>query len=412
MTSPGMKPPLSTRRHDLDWLRVIAFALLIFYHVGMFYVTWDWHVKSTHSSPLIEPVMALLNPWRLALLFFISGVALHFAIAKTTIGAFLKNRTVRLFVPIAFGMLVVVMPQSYFELLYKGEIEPGLIAFYPDYFGLPPGPFSIITPTWNHLWYVVYILFYTLILAPLFPVLLWLANGPAARFFAWLERDRSGFLIVAIPVLPFVAYRLFLDPIFPTTHALFDDWANHAHSLTIVVLGFLAAKSPAFWSAIENGWRKALWIVIAGAVIIVTARLNYGAVRASDTVWTLVQVIRVVYAWAMIVTLLGMAQSYFNRPSRTLSYFSDAIFPYYILHQTLIVAIGFALLDAGLPAWLEATLVTSGTVLGCIVGYELVRRAGPARPLFGLPWKEKAKPAPAPRLLTTHPAAFIASAEP
>ena len=61
------------RRIDLDWLRIAAFGLLIFYHVGMFYVTWDWHVKSSHASQIIEPLMRLSNPWRLTLLFIISG---------------------------------------------------------------------------------------------------------------------------------------------------------------------------------------------------------------------------------------------------------------------------------------------------------------------------------------------------
>ena len=62
--------PVAGRRHDLDWLRVGAFGFLIFYHIGMFYVTWDWHVKSPYAGPGLEPAMGLVNPWRLALLFF------------------------------------------------------------------------------------------------------------------------------------------------------------------------------------------------------------------------------------------------------------------------------------------------------------------------------------------------------
>ncbi len=68
--------PAFPRRYDLDWLRIIAFGLLILYHSGMFYVTWGWHVKSVHAGPEAEWAMLLLNPWRLSLLFFISGVAL------------------------------------------------------------------------------------------------------------------------------------------------------------------------------------------------------------------------------------------------------------------------------------------------------------------------------------------------
>ena len=66
------------RRHDLDWVRVSAFALLVLYHVGMYYVTWDWHVKSPAASDTLEPFMLLSSPWRLALLFLVSGAATAF----------------------------------------------------------------------------------------------------------------------------------------------------------------------------------------------------------------------------------------------------------------------------------------------------------------------------------------------
>ena len=64
--------PPDARRIDLDWIRIGAFALLILYHVGMFYVTWDYHVKSPHASHAVEPFMFLTNPWRLTLLFIVS----------------------------------------------------------------------------------------------------------------------------------------------------------------------------------------------------------------------------------------------------------------------------------------------------------------------------------------------------
>jgi hypothetical protein len=74
------------RRYDLDWIRVGAFFLLILYHVGMFYVPWEWHVKSPHPVEALEPVMLLTNPWRLTLLFLVSGAATRFMADKTTVG--------------------------------------------------------------------------------------------------------------------------------------------------------------------------------------------------------------------------------------------------------------------------------------------------------------------------------------
>lgn len=387
-----MKPSPDTRRHDLDWLRVAAFGLLILYHVGMFYVTWGWHVKSSHASPLIEPAMALLNPWRLALLFFISGVAVRFALDKTPTARFLRERSVRLLVPLAFGMAVVVMPQAYVELLGKGEIEPGIIDFWPRYLTIP-GTFSIITPTWNHLWYVAYVLVYTVIAAFAAPALNRLAAGPAARVFAAMSADRTGLVLILAAALPFLVYRLLLDPVFPTTHAMADDWANHAHSLTIFLFGYLAAKNPDFWTAIARHWHKALGLALVIGMAIVMARLNWQAVRGDDTLLQTMQLLRVLYAWAAIVALLGVAQRWLNRPGRRLAYLTEAIFPYYILHQTLIVLIGWSLLDAGLSAPVEAAVVIGGTLAGCVIGYEIVRRLGPARLLFGLPLSAHKSPA-------------------
>ena len=107
------------RHHFLDWVRIIAFFLLILYHVGMYYVTWGWHVKSPHAGTTLEPFMMLSSPWRLALLFLVSGVASSVMLAKLRPLAFLGKRSWRLLIPLLFGMLVIVPPQSYLEVVEK-----------------------------------------------------------------------------------------------------------------------------------------------------------------------------------------------------------------------------------------------------------------------------------------------------
>ena len=60
----------------LDWLRIAAFAVLVLYHLGMYYVRWDFHVKSPFAAevgPWLEPWMRLTEPWRMSLLFIVSG---------------------------------------------------------------------------------------------------------------------------------------------------------------------------------------------------------------------------------------------------------------------------------------------------------------------------------------------------
>ncbi|HBQ49565.1 MAG TPA: hypothetical protein DD728_11925, partial [Hyphomonas atlantica] len=74
---------------------------------------------------------------------------------------------------------------------------------------------------------------------------------------------------------------------------------------------------------------------------------------------------RLAYAWIAIAALLGLAQRFLNRPSRALTYMTEAIFPWYILHQTLTVMLGYWLTRQGLPVGLEAVLVIGGTFAGC-----------------------------------------------
>ena len=151
------------RRFDLDWVRILAFALLVPYHVGMYYVSWDWHVKSPELVPALEPFMILSAPWRLALLFLVSGVATAHLRAKLPVG-FLRQRSWRLLLPLLFGMYVVVPPQAYLELVEKvpGGYHAGYLGFMADYLKagdlhcMAPGD-CVDAPTWNHLWVVAYL---------------------------------------------------------------------------------------------------------------------------------------------------------------------------------------------------------------------------------------------------------------
>lgn len=385
MSLPPKDTTLFTRRHDLDWLRVIAFGLLIFYHVGMFYVTWGWHVKSQYAGPLIEPLMTTVNPWRLALLFFISGVAVRFASDKSGVLRFTGSRALRLGVPVIFGMVMVVMPQSYFQLRQAGIIEPGIAAFYPRYLAGDPA-FGIMTPTWNHLWYVVYLLVYVLLLAPVLPLLRRAADGTPGQGLGWIA-SRPARLILLI-ALPFIAYEYLLTPHFPTTHDLIGDWANHAHRFSVFLLGYFAAKNPAFWQGVERALPAALvtaiglW-VLGSAAEALWPTIGNTLLGASLTFSE--PALKVLYAWTVILSLLGHGQRYLNRPGKVLKYLTGAVFCYYIVHQTITVSAGYWLTENfALGPVIEPVLVIAATVLGCALSYEVIRRIPGLRLAFGI----------------------------
>jgi hypothetical protein len=377
------------RRIDLDWVRIGAFGLLILYHVGMFYVSWGWHIKSAHRITALEPLMLALNPWRLALLFLVSGVATRFMLRKTAASALMCSRSSRLLIPLMFGMLVIVPPQAYIQIVEALGYTNGFVDFYlKRYFAFGkafcPNP-CIILPTWNHLWFVAYLWVYTMALG-----LVLMAVPAVTRWIErWLAPLLSGALLLIVPSLLFGLFRLTLLPSFPSTHALFGDWYNHALFASVFLLGFLLAHATSFWETIE----RQRWIALALAVAFYASWIALRAVSGGGTPLRLYAGFAYgFYQWLCIVAVLGFARRWLNRDSATRRYLTDAIFPYYIVHQTAIIMIAHALRGSGLSAGIEAAIIIGGTAATCIATYEIVRRVAWLRPLCGLK-SETAQPA-------------------
>jgi hypothetical protein len=378
--------PEDSRRIDLDWVRIVAFGLLILYHVGMLYVSWGFHIKSGHRITELEPLMLLLNPWRLALLFLVSGVASRFMLGKLTPGRLVRSRTARLLPPLLFGMLVIVPPQAYIQILESVGYDGGFLDFYrTQYFAFGPrfchpGP-CLLLPTWNHLWFVAYLWIYTMALGAVVAVVPQLVRR--------LERATapilSGGLLLLLPAAMLAAYRLLLLPSFPSTHALFGDWYNHALYGTVFLFGFIVARADTVWFAISRLRWPALGS--AAAIFISWLVLRYFYTSGQPTPLALKIYGGIAYGcyqWFCIVAVLGFAQRWLNRDSPARRYLTDAVFPYYIVHQTAIILIAHELRGLDLPAWIEAMIVIGGTLAICAATFEVVRRVRILRPLFGL----------------------------
>lgn len=376
----------SARRFDLDWLRIIVFGLLILYHVGMFYVTWDWHVKSPHAGEALKPYMALTSPWRLTLLFLISGVATRFMLDRAAGLELIRNRSLRLLVPLAAGMLVIVAPQTYFEAVEKLAYGDGWINFYQKYAtaygGWCPGGTCLIVPTWNHLWFVAYLWVYTMIAAILHPAL---QRAPVRRIGELARRTFDGSGLILVPWAVLALLRLVLQPRFPGTHAMIDDWYLHAVYFSVFAFGYCIAKSDTIWRAIERSRWLALGLGLAAYVPLAWFLANYGSQAAAPE--ALRPVLRVVWAldqWTWIIALLGFARRWLDRDNALRRYLTDAVFPYYIVHQTAIVVIGHYLASLRLPVAVEASALVVSTLAVCAATYEAARRVSWLRPLLGL----------------------------
>jgi glucan biosynthesis protein C len=377
---------LGERRYDLDWVRIGAFMLLIFYHVGMYYVTWDWHVKSPHASPTLEPLMMLTQPWRLSLLFLVSGVATAYLLERPGQRGFLGQRSVRLLVPLIFGMAVIVPPQSYLEVVekisYAGSYTDFLKLYLTGYSGFCRGSDCLRVPTWNHLWFVAYLWVYTVVLYAVIRVV------PTSV--KWLRKvadsKLGGLGVVLWPIALLALARVTLFAIYPPSHALVGDWYNHVIYGTTFLLGFALAGTRAPWVAIE----RARWIALGLAVLgwaFLSAYYGFYNDSTVDPPQLLRLFQRFVYGaeqWLAIVAVLGFARRHLAHDNAARRYLTASIFPVYILHQSVIVVVAHALKPAHLDPTVEGGLLVMVTASACFLGYEVIRRVKLLRPLFGL----------------------------
>lgn len=372
------------RQFFLDWLRIIAFGLLVLYHVGMYYVSWGWHIKSQHVLVALEPWMRLLSPWRMDLLFLVSGAATAWMLRRRgAAGALLRERAARLLVPLAFGMLVIVPPQSYLEVVQHHGYAGGPLEFMRLYLSgyggfCRPGGACLMLPTWNHLWYLPYLFVYTLVLWAL------LRRWPElpARLAATLVPRLGRLALIGVPVLVLAATHIALRGRFPATHALVDDWFMHSQYLAMFAFGALLVHAGALYARFEALRWPALFAALAAWALLVTLpREAWPAGLASAIGRPLVFSVQ---QWCAVVAALGFAHRHLDVDNRARRYLTDAVFPVYILHQTLTILLATALRPWALPPGVEAPLLALLTFALALFGYESVRRVGVLRPLFGL----------------------------
>lgn len=369
------------RRYDLDWLRVIVFGLLIFYHVGMFFVPWGWHVKNNVIYDWLRWPMLFLNQWRLPILFVISGMGTYYALGKRNIWKFNLERYLRLGIPLAVGMLLIVPPQVYFERVTNGQFTGSFLEFFTTvaFDGIyPEGNIS-----WHHLWFLPYLFLFSLVLSP---ILVYLRQNNT-KFIKWIKNLIKRPSRLYIFVIPLYLLETFVEPFFDVTHALIDDWFNISFSIVLFFYGFLLiATGEVFWESLKSIKTKALSI---GIIAFFSQVFIWLVLEDGYVVHAVEALLKVVNIWSWILVLFAYSAKYLNRPSKKLAYANRAVYPFYILHQTITVAIGYYLikLDWGLLA--KASILVIGTFgLSWLIYDLIILRIPLLHPLFGLKQKK------------------------
>lgn len=373
---------MTGRHFGMDWLRIGAFGLLIFYHIGMYFVPWDWHVKIEHPIEWPEVPMLASNAWRLALLFAVSGYATRrLAERSGNPMRLLGSRTSRLLVPLLFGMAVIVPVQSWIQLRTQHGYAPGFWHFWSsDYFRFGELD-GIVLPTWNHLWFVAYLWTYSLILC----LALWVPERARRQVARTFEALLSGPLVLIVPMAALAFQEFVLLPDAEETFMLFNDWAQHIVFFPIFMFGFLLGSSGRLWDAIRRYWKIAAVVALlgySGVVAIFEGWLDgFLPHSATMVVWELA---RIAQGWGAIVALIGIADRFLNRDLPGRKTLTEAVFPFYIIHQTIIVFVGWLLLSTGVGPAQRFAVLFAATVTGCWGFYRLGREISWLRPIIGL----------------------------
>lgn len=344
----------ANRRYDIDWLRVIAIGLLLVYHVAIGFQSWGIMIGFITNSNTWQSLwvpMAMLNVWRIPLLFFVSGMGVYFAMQSRNWKQLLKERARRIFVPFVFGIFFIVPVHIYFWQSYyhqKISYQPGVA----------------------HLWFLGNIFVYVLVLLPLF---FYLKRNEDGKIVAWIKKLLGSPFCLPLVIATFMIEVLLVNPNPYEMYAM--TWHGFFLGLIAFFFGFCFVLSGSSFRNMLLKWR---WVFFMMAVLLY-------AWRMLQVGWKVPDFLLVIETNCWIFALLAFAHKYLNRPGKALRYLSQAAYPVYIIHMMFLFLASLLIFPLRIDVHLKFILVLTFTFSGCFICYEfIIRRIGIIRPLFGL----------------------------
>lgn len=368
------KNEAAVRYEFLDWLRVIAVFVLLFYHTGMLFVGWDFHIQNADTIEGFQRPMDIAHRLRMPLLFVIAGAGLWFASRRRTPGAVMKERTLRLLVPVVLGMFIIVPPQVYVERVFRGQWEGGYLAFFLErvlqFKPYPAGDFS-----WHHLWFIVYLYVYVPLLLP---VVALLKRATAFVPGWWLY----------VLALPLGLNEALLKPHFPERHDLFNDWYVFIHYLLLTGYGIALASMGGVWDWLAQ--RRLLSLTIS--VLVTASILSLIEIGIVERDTPADSVLANIFTWCWLLTFLAYGRQLLSRGNGLLRWARHASYPVYILHQTVMLVVAYWVIALPYGPWTKFAIVLAATLAFSIALYEGARRFTLGRLILGMKSQSRAAP--------------------
>ncbi len=366
----------SKRYYDIDWLRVLGMLTIFLFHNARFFDEMSWHAKNFELSFGMSVFVGILSQFIMPLFFVLSAFASYYALKKRTGTIFLGERVQRLLVPLMVGIFSHIIFQVYIENLTLGQFTGSFWAFIPHYFDgwyAFGGNFA-----WMglHLWYLLILFIFSVLALPLFQ-----AFNRATSFTVHLADIGAKSWGVYLLIIPLFLMELFVS-YFPDSIGIraFGGWSPLTY-LLFFIGGYLLATDGRYRTVIQKvrGISLALSLVTVFLGYILVVELGVAESRPEFLV------VRVANAWAWLLTFLGFASHYLNHNNAFLRYANEAVLPFYILHQTVIVALGYLIRDWQLAVFPKYLFLAATSFVIIMVLYEWgVKRIRVLRYLSGM----------------------------
>lgn len=364
---------MKTRRYDLDWLRVISVLAVFLHHVLMPFNGDHFHIMNDEHSKLLDDIMVYFEQFRLPTLFLISGVGTVFAFSKRSWKSFIKERCNRLLIPLICGVVFIVPPQVYYENIESFEL------FIESY------PYLVSKLKVNHLWFIEN-LFYTSLI--FIPFILFFKSSKSKIVKENIEKfsKQTGVISWCI-VLVFI--RVVSKDYFPSDSKSFLNLSSTLYYSFFFAGGIIIATNNVLWSLIKINRKRNLMLTLFFSLLFYFYYLipedyiePYLSLKNRWRLWYLVCAL---VSWSFIITILGYAQQYLNKPSYVLEKLNESAYPFYILHQTVIIVLGYYVIQINSSIFMKINLLLfSSLLIIFLIYYFIISRFSVFRFLFGM----------------------------
>ena len=381
---------MKKRIYFLDNLRISAIFLLIFLHSAIIFTGWNWHLSSKKDSEIFRIFCLFVHEWRMPLLFFIAGSSSFLSLKNKSEIEFLKDRAKRLLIPLFSGIFILVPPQIYIERLDKYN---DYISFYPNFFvGIyPEGNFF-----WHHLWFLGYLFLYSCILYFFlkyeilsFDFLKKNILNKTIRFDNKKALEISSYTQISFLII-FILFisQLILRPFYYNdTHALFNDWANFSYYLLFFIFGYIYSN----FNLYDYFDLSTIYNFIFGTISFLLLFLYY--YYKIEYIYNLNIyenilirfLLKAMMGWFWISFFIGLFMKFFDFSNSTLKELSIAVYPIYLVHQTIIVVFGYYIIKLDINIFLQyITICLVTIVLSLVFYYYILKKIPFLRIFFGV----------------------------